>query len=68
MMVTGIQTVVFQGRGGFLEKGHFNKYIIFDTRKKDRTGKNILNVPKLFLFLEEFQLLYSHKIVLMKKS
>ena len=31
MMVAGAQTGIFQGRGG---QGHFNKYFIFDTRKK----------------------------------
>ena len=50
MMVAGAQTGIFQGRGG---QGHFNKYFIFDTRKKDRAGKNILHALKLFLFLEE---------------
>ena len=49
MIVSGAQTRFFQGRGGFLEQGHFNKHFIFDTREKDRTGKNIFNVLKLFL-------------------
>ena len=48
MMVTEVQTGTFQGRVRFLEYGHFNKHLIFDTRNKDRVGKNILNILKLF--------------------
>ena len=39
MMVTGAQTGIFQGRGGFLEQGHFYKRFNFSTRKKDGAGK-----------------------------
>ena len=34
-------------------------FSFFDTRKKDRAGKNILHILKLLLFLEEFQPQYS---------
>ena len=67
MMVTGAQTAIFHSRGGFLEQRHFNKHFIFDTRMKDRAGKSILHILKLFLLLEEFQSQYSLKIVLVKK-
>ena len=66
MMMVAVHKQIFQGRGGFL--GHFNKHLIFDKRKKDRAGKNILYVLKLFLFLTEFQLQCSYEIVLIKKS
>ena len=45
-MVAAAQIGIFQGRGNFLEQGHFNKHFTFDTRKRDREGKNILNVLK----------------------
>ena len=67
IMVTGAQTRIFQDWGGFLEEGYFNKHFIFDKQKKDRVGKNFLNVLKLLLFLEEFQPQSSYKIVLIKK-
>ena len=66
MMLTGAQKGIFEVTGGFLKYGQFNKHFIFDTRKKDRAGKNILNVYKLFLFFEEFQPRSSYKIVLIK--
>ena len=55
MIVTGAQTGIFQGSQGFLEEGQVNTHFIFDTRKNDCAGKNILHVLELFLFLEEFQ-------------
>ena len=67
MMLTGAQKGIFEITGGFVKYGQFNKHFIFDTRKKDRAGKNILNVLKLFLFFEEFQPHCSDKIVLIKK-
>ena len=68
MVVTDAQAGVFQGGGSFVEYGHFNKHLIFDTRKKDRAVKNILNILKLFLLLEELQPHCVYKIALIKKS
>ena len=36
----GAQPEIFQGRGGFVELGHFDKHFVKNTRKKDPAGKN----------------------------
>ena len=36
----GAQPETFQGRGGFMELGHFDKYFVKNTRKKGPAGKN----------------------------
>ena len=36
----GAQPEIFQGRGGFVELGHFDKHFVKHTRKKDPAGKN----------------------------
>ena len=35
----GAQPEIFQGRGGFVELGHFDKHFVKNTRKKARMGK-----------------------------
>ena len=40
MVSSGAQPEIFQGRGGFVKLGHFNKYFINNSRKKGPTGKN----------------------------
>ena len=43
--VAGAQPKIFQGRGGFMELGHFDKH--FDTRKRVLQGKKIgLSSPR----------------------
>ena len=37
---TGGQPRIFQGRGGFVKLGHFDKYFIKKSRKKFPQGKN----------------------------
>ena len=32
--ITGVRTEIFQGKGGFLELGHFDKHFVKNTRKK----------------------------------
>ena len=44
-MAAGVQPEIFQGRGGFMELGHFNKLFIQYSRKKAPHGK----ILKLFL-------------------
>ena len=39
--VTGAQTDIFKGRGGFVEFGHFDKYFVKNSRKKSRTAKKL---------------------------
>ena len=36
----GAQQEIFQGRGGFVELGHFDNYFVKNTRKKGRAAKN----------------------------
>ena len=36
---TGTQQEIFQGRGGFMEFGHFDKHFVKNTRKEGLTGK-----------------------------
>ena len=36
----GAQPEIFQGRGGFVEPGHFDKHFVKNTRKKDPAEKN----------------------------
>ena len=36
---TGAQPEIFQGRGGFVNLGHFDKYFIKKSRKKAPQGK-----------------------------
>ena len=40
MVISGAQPEIFQGRGGFVKLGHFDKYFINNSRKKGSTGKN----------------------------
>ena len=35
-----MQTENFQGRGGSIELGHFDKHFVKNTRKKGPTGKH----------------------------
>ena len=35
----GAQWDIFQGRGGFVEFGHFNKHFVQNPREKDPHGK-----------------------------
>ena len=35
---SGAQIEIFQGRGGFVELGHFNKHFVKNTRKKVPPG------------------------------
>ena len=44
-MAAGAQPEIFQGRGGFMELGHFNKLFIQYSRKKAPHGK----ILELFL-------------------
>ena len=37
--MSGAQPEIFQGRGGFVELGHFNKYFVKNTIKKAPQGK-----------------------------
>ena len=39
-MSPGAQSEMFQGRGGFAESGHFNKFFVKNTIKKVPAGKN----------------------------
>ena len=39
-MLSGAQSEIFQGWGGFVELGQFDKLFVRDTRKKDPAGKN----------------------------
>ena len=36
----GVQPEIFQGMGGFVELGQFDKYFVKNTRKKGPSGKN----------------------------
>ena len=45
----GAQTEIFQGRGDFVELGHFDKYFVKNARKKGSQGK----------YLESFSPRYS---------
>ena len=47
MLTTGAQPVIFQGREGFMELGHFDKLFVKNTRKKVTQGK----ILELFLLL-----------------
>ena len=38
-MAQGSQPEIFQGRGGFVKLGHFNKHFVKNTRKKGAAGK-----------------------------
>ena len=40
-----------QGRGGFMQLGHFGKYFVKYTRKKGLTGKNFVFFPWLIFTL-----------------
>ena len=40
--LTGAQPEMFQGRGGFVKLGHFDKYFIKKSRKKGSAGKNFV--------------------------
>ena len=37
--MTGAQPEIFQGRGGFVELGRFDKLFVKNTRKKGPAGK-----------------------------
>ena len=37
---SGAQIEIFQGRGGFVELGHFNKHFVKNTRKNVRVLQN----------------------------
>ena len=37
----GAQPDIFQGRGSFVELGHFNKHFMKNTRKKTPLGKSL---------------------------
>ena len=39
MAYTGVQPEIFQGRGGFMKLGHFDKNFIKKSRKKAPQGK-----------------------------
>ena len=43
--MTGAQPEIFQGRGGFVELGHFNKHFVKNTIKNAPQGK----IMELFL-------------------
>ena len=45
MYQAGAQLEVFQGRGGFLKLGHFDKHFVKNSRKKGPVGK----LSELFL-------------------
>ena len=53
-LVTGAQPGIFQGRGGFVKLGRFDKYFIKKSRKKAPQGKT----------LEFFSLRYSYNDIL----
>ena len=38
-MNTGAQPEIFQGRGGLVELGHFDKHFVKNTKKKGSAGK-----------------------------
>ena len=42
LKVTDAQPGIFQGRTGFLEQKHFDKYFMHDIQKKGSAGKNFL--------------------------
>ena len=39
LVISGTQPEIFQGRGGFVELGHFNKHFVKNTIKKPRREK-----------------------------
>ena len=39
VIAAGVQPEVFQGSGGFLEFGHFNKHFVKNTRAEGPVGK-----------------------------
>ena len=45
VIITGAQPENFQGRGGFVEIGHFDKHFVKNTRKKGLAGKNFRVFP-----------------------
>ena len=40
-LFTGTQPEIFHGWGGFVKLGHFDKYFMKKSRKKDPTGKTL---------------------------
>ena len=44
-MPAGAQPEIFQGRGGFVELGHFGKLFVKNTQKKDPAGKHLELFP-----------------------
>ena len=40
MYNTGAQSEIFQGRGGFVKLGHFDKHFMKKSKKKGPAGKN----------------------------
>ena len=58
--ITGVQTEIFQGRGGFVELGHFDKHFIKNTRKKKGPQGKILeffhlDTVKNYIFDKKFK-------------
>ena len=41
MTKSGAQPEIFQGRGGFVKLGHFDKHVIKKLRKKAPQGKDL---------------------------
>ena len=39
MLLTGAQPEIFQGRGGLVKLGHFDKHFVKNSRKKGPAGK-----------------------------
>ena len=37
----GVQSKIFQGRGGLVGLGHFYKHFVKNTKKKDPAGQNL---------------------------
>ena len=40
-VISGTQPEVFQGSGGFVELGHFDKHFVKNKEKKSSQGKNL---------------------------
>ena len=51
MLTTGAQPVIFQGREGFMELGHFDKLFVKNTKKKV-TQEKILELFPLDTFFQ----------------
>ena len=48
IITSGAQPEFFQGRGGFVELGHFDKLFVKNTRKKGPAGKNVGAFPPTY--------------------